>query len=128
MIVGIGVDIVDAARLRRLEGRFGPRVAERLLAPCEGAAYAECAESAALLARRFAVKEATSKALGTGIGAHAAFRDIGVVHDDAGRPQLRLTGAAAARAARLGIDDMHVSLSDEGDTIVAFVVLARSGP
>jgi len=125
MIVGIGVDIVDAGRLRRLHDRFGERLAERLLAPWEADAYGRAADPARLLAKRFAVKEAAAKALGTGIGASAALREIGIFHDESGAPRLRMTGAAADRAASLAADDLHVSLSDEGDTIVAFVVIAR---
>lgn len=122
-VLGIGTDLVAVARMAGLHARHGERLAARLLAPAERAAYDAAAEPAALLARRFAVKEAAAKALGTGIGAHAAFTDIELVHDPAGAPYLRLHGAAARRAETLGVRHTHVTLSDERDYALAFVVL-----
>lgn len=122
-MLGIGTDLVAVPRMVALHTRHGERLAARLLAPAEHAAYRAAAEPAALLARRFAVKEAAAKALGTGIGAHAAFSDIELAHDPAGAPQLRLHGAAARRAEALGVRHTHISLSDEHDYALAFVIL-----
>jgi len=122
-VLGIGTDLVAVPRMVALHTRHGERLAARLLAPAEHAAYRAAAEPAALLARRFAVKEAAAKALGTGIGAHAAFSDIELAHDPTGAPQLRLHGAAARRAEALGVRHTHISLSDEHDYALAFVIL-----
>lgn len=119
----MGTDLVAVARMAVLHERYGERLARRLLAPAERQAYRASPAPAALLARRFAAKEAAAKALGTGIGAHAAFTDIELVHDPAGAPQLRLHGAAARHAETLGVRHTHVSLSDEHDYALAFVVL-----
>lgn len=119
----MGTDLVAVARMAALHARYGERIAHRLLAPGELAAYRAAAMPAALLARRFAAKEAAAKALGTGIGAHAAFTDIELAHDPTGAPRLQLHGAAAQRAETLGVRHTHVSLSDERDYAIAFVIL-----
>lgn len=127
-IIGIGTDLVAIARLRRLVDQYGERLAARLLAPDERAAYrtfTDVPSAAAFLARRFAAKEATAKALGCGIGAEARFTELAVGHTDQGAPQLRLTGAAQRRADHLGVTRLHLSISDERDQALAFVVLER---
>lgn len=124
MIAGIGVDVVDVERMRRVHARYGARFAARVLAPWEQDGYARAADPAAFLAKRFAVKEAAAKALGTGLGrGGVAIRDIGVVHDDHGAPALRLAGGAAARAARLDVRCSHLSVADERSLAIALVVL-----
>lgn len=127
MIVGIGVDVVDVERVRRIHARFGPRFAARVLAAWEHDGCSRAADPAAVLAKRFAVKEAAAKALGTGVGRGVAFGDIGVVHDASGAPALRLAGGAAARAAQLDVRRSHVSVSDERSLAIALVVLETAG-
>ncbi|OOG27207.1 holo-ACP synthase [Thioalkalivibrio denitrificans] len=122
-ILGIGSDLVSIARVEQLLARHGGRFAERILHPVEWPGYHRSAAPAAYLARRFAAKEAVSKALGVGVGAHMRFTDAGVDHDDSGRPVLVLTGRAETTAARLGVKDSHISLSDEREYALAFVVL-----
>jgi holo-[acyl-carrier protein] synthase len=127
-IVGIGTDIVAIARLRRLVDEYGERLVTRLLAPDECAAYrtfCDAPPAAAFLARRFAAKEAAAKALGCGIGAEARFTELAVGHTDQGAPQLCLTGAARRRADHLGVTRLHLSISDERDQALAFVLLER---
>lgn len=123
MIVGIGVDVVDVERVRRMHARFGARLAGRVLASWEHDGYARAADPAGLVAKRFAVKEAAAKALGTGLGRGVALRDIGVTHDAGGAPSLRLVGGAAARAAQLDVRRSHLSVADERALAVALVVL-----
>ncbi len=129
-IVGIGTDIVEIARLERMQADHGERLAARLLAPSEwpgyrGASSSGPGEAAAFLARRFAAKEAAAKALGCGIGREAGFRDLRVGHDETGAPVLTFDGPAAGRAARLGVQTAHLSISDERRYAIAMVVLER---
>lgn len=126
MIVGIGTDIVRVARLSAGLSRFGSRYAMRILSADEYREFATAARAAHFLAKRFAVKEATAKALGTGFRGAFALRDITVAHTALGQPCLVLKGDAEAFARRLNVGAMHVTLSDEEDYAVAFVVLERA--
>ncbi|SIT65892.1 holo-[acyl-carrier protein] synthase [Ectothiorhodosinus mongolicus] len=121
-IIGIGTDLVRIERIERALERHGERFAQRILHPQEYAQWQESAQPAALLAKRFAAKEALAKALGVGIGAQLSLHDICVTHSELGRPELALSGAGAATAARLGVTRLHLSLSDEADHALAFVV------
>ena len=125
MIVGIGTDIVRVARLGAGLSRFGSRYAARILSPDEYPEFVVAARPAHFLAKRFAVKEATAKALGTGFRGAFGFRDITVAHTALGKPRLVLTGDAEAFARTLKVGAMHVTLSDEEDYAVAFVVLEQ---
>ena len=125
MIVGIGTDLVTVTRVARVHARFGERFARRVLHARELSAYREAGDPARLLAKRFAVKEAAVKALGTGERGGVLLRDFRLSHDALGKPLLGATGEAEARCRALGVTAMHVSLSDEGDLVSAFVVLER---
>jgi len=113
VIVGIGVDLVDIARLEQALRRT-PGLAERLFT--EG----ERARPPASLAACFAAKEAVAKALGAPAGLRWA--DVEVGHDKAGRPGLTVRGTVADAAGRLGVRRWHVSLTHDGGVSVAFVV------
>ncbi|MBU2808773.1 holo-ACP synthase [Acidithiobacillus ferrooxidans F221] len=129
MIVGMGTDIVAVERMARLHVRFGERLAERLLGPLEVADMpAEAAAGAAFLARRFAAKEATFKALGSGMTNGMRWMDVQVGHDSGGRPQLVLGGRAQQLLQGLG-DGVRswLSISDERRYAMAVVVLERGG-
>ena len=121
----IGIDLVDVVRFRALLGRR-PRLAERLFTPAERAYAAARSDPAEPLAARFAAKEAVMKALGVGLGA-VAFKDMEVVSTAAGKPELRLHGAAAAVARRAGVTEWHLSLSHTSTSAVA-VALALVNP
>ena len=123
MIVGIGTDLVEIARIERTVERHGERLALRVLAAGEMDEYRRSSAPARLLAKRFAVKEAAGKALGTGIGQGVTFRDFILTHDDLGRPELRFEGVAMERCRLLGMTRAHVTISDEQRHAVAFVVL-----
>jgi holo-[acyl-carrier protein] synthase len=103
MIIGLGSDIVDIRRIERTLERHGERFLERVFTPVERAKAAKRTQKlqAATLAKRFAAKEAASKALGTGFSAGVFWRDLGVVNLSTGQPTLRLTGGAAARLAAI---------------------------
>lgn len=124
-IVGIGTDIVEIERVRRALENHGDRFAARILTTAERAPMHSSGNPAALLARRFAAKEAAVKALGCGIGAQAGFHELVVEHDAAGAPQLVFIGNAAERAQRLGVTQTHLSISDERYYAMAFVILER---
>jgi len=99
MIIGIGSDILDIRRIERTIGRHGDRFLERIFTTAERAKAEKRTERirAATYAKRFAAKEAASKALGTGFRAGVFWRDLGVVNLPSGQPTLRLTGGAAER-------------------------------
>lgn len=120
MIDGIGTDIVRIARMQAALGRRGDALAERLLAPAELPAFADHLDPSRFLAKRFAIKEAVLKALGTGLRGGIRWHDISVLHDDLGKPLLALSGEAGRR---LGSRRCHLSVSDEQDYALAFVII-----
>ncbi|MDD2916155.1 MAG: holo-ACP synthase [Gallionella sp.] len=123
MIFGIGTDIVEYARIEKMLASHGQRLAEKLLSESELAEFAAHADPARLLAKRFAAKEAFSKAVGSGMRHPVSLRRIGITHDGLGKPVLQFDETLRAYLAQLGISGHHVSISDERDFIVAFVVL-----
>lgn len=106
MIVGIGSDLVAVVRFEKILARHGARLVDRILGEDERLVWDEgnrsLAMQAAWLAKRFAVKEAAAKALGTGIRGDVTLRGIQTVHDDLGRPELKLTDGARRRFEQLG--------------------------
>lgn len=124
MIWGVGTDIVAIERVRNAWLRHGDKLAQRILTAEELMAF-ECARAdrVAFLARRFAAKEAAAKALGTGFWEGVGLRCLEVAHDQCGKPELRLLDSAARRSEALGIKEIHLSLSDEREYAVAFVVM-----
>lgn len=123
MIVGIGTDIVAVERLRRLWDRHGQRAAERLLAVDEFPDLERATDKGRFLAKRFAAKEAFAKAYGTGVRPPVTLTAIAVGHDELGKPVLRFNGSLALATANLR---PHLSLSDEAEFAVAFVVLEQA--
>ncbi len=120
-IVGIGTDVVDTQRVRAIWERHGQRFVQRILTSPERAEWNGLEIS--FLARRFAVKEAAAKALGSGIAAGVTFHDMELGHDHRGRPILHFAGAAWRRSRALGVTSVHVSISDERALALAFVIL-----
>ena len=123
MIYGIGIDIAEIARFERALARFGARFPARILDQHELRGLASARQPARYLAMRFAAKEATSKALGTGFKQGIAPRQIGIVHAPSGKPGLAVSGQARILFDRDGIVASHVSLSDDGGFAIAYVVL-----
>jgi len=124
MIYGVGTDIVTISRLAGLYRRHGERALEKLLAPSERQACRESAQPERFLAKRFAAKEALGKALGSGVRDPVLLPAIAVTHSPEGRPTFEFSEALAAHMARLGLR-AHLSISDESDTALAFVVLEK---
>ena len=128
MIYGIGVDMVLVERMHAGLRRFGDRLPRRILSKREYRRYLDSRRPAQFLAQRFAAKEATAKALGTGFSEGVFARDIAVDNDARGKPVLEFSGNTGALIAQLGIAGHHISLSDEGDYAIAFVTLEQGAP
>ena len=126
MIMGIGVDIAEIARFKKSMERFGDRLARKILTDSEFKQYPKVKDPARFLAMRFAAKEATSKALGTGFKQGISPRQIGVEHEPSGKPNLIVFGKASLLFNQRRIDNPKVSLSDDGGLAIAFVVLESS--
>ena len=125
MIHGIGTDIVAVKRLQGMWERHGDKTLEKLLAPQEMADFASAADKGRFLAKRFAAKEAFSKALGTGVRPPAVLPAIAVAHDELGKPILVFCGRLAEMIENQGLK-AHLSLSDEADYAIAYVILERA--
>lgn len=118
-IFGIGIDVVEVARIASAIERHGEPFLTKIFTPAERG-YCDSRKHAAMhYAARFAAKEAVSKALGTGIGANAGLHDMEVVHDANGAPKIRLSGAAQAFAGQRGITEIQISLSHARDYAAA---------
>lgn len=126
MIHGIGTDLLDARRIRGGLARFGEHYADRILAPAEHAGYFASRDPARFLAKCFAAKEAFAKATGTGLRAPVTLRNIAVLRDAQGKPHVECAPELVAWLADRGIGAHHVSLSDEGDLVLAYVILECS--
>lgn len=125
MLVGIGTDIARIQRFSELLERRGSAITRRLLTPKEQAALAASASPGAFLAKRFAAKEALLKALGTGLRDGLSWQQMEVSNDALGKPLMVLSGRAADMAAAKAVSQIHLSLSDEQDHALAFVVLEK---
>ncbi len=125
MIFGIGTDIVEVSRIEASIAQFGDDFARRILAESEFASYQQSHIKPRFLAKRFAAKEAFSKALGTGLRAPATFQNIAVSHDDLGKPILVLAKDLQAFLITKNITQTHISISDEKNLAAAFVILEQ---
>lgn len=128
LIIGVGTDIIETRRFRRIADEVPAGVASRLftIGELDGAALCGLSGAAQHLASRFAAKEAVMKSLGCGMN-RISFTDIEIVHDDDGRPAAVLSGAAKARADELGAAEVMVSLSHTEEYACAFAVAIAAG-
>ncbi len=128
MIIGIGNDIIDIRRVERTLERFGDRFTGRIFTDVERAKSDRRRLRAASYAKRFAAKEACSKALGTGFSRGVFWKDLGVVNEPSGRPTMVLTGGAAAHLDRLtpkGFRSaIHLTITDDFPYAQAIVVIS----
>ncbi len=127
MILGLGIDLVEVARIRAVHERQGQRFLDRVYTPEEQAYCLGFKEPWERLAARWAAKEAAMKALGTGWARGIGFTDI-AVRSTAGPPQCILSGAALAHAQALGMSSCHLSLSHSGGMAVAALVIEGDLP
>ncbi len=126
MIYGIGIDLVRVDRIARVLARYGDRFLSRVFTPGEIAYCQGRASSAPAFALRFAAKEAFSKALGVGLRRGGIrWQEVEVVPDHRGKPEMHISGRAAALCREAGIVSMHLSLTDEDASALAVVILER---
>jgi holo-[acyl-carrier protein] synthase len=123
MIIGIGTDIVAVARIEAAIVRHGTAFAERILSEQELPEYIAHSYPARFLSKRFAAKEALAKATGQGLRHPVSLRRISVSHDELGKPTFLFDAELSGHLQKLGVTRHHLSLSDERDTAVAFVIL-----
>lgn len=131
MIIGLGSDIVDIRRIEKTLERFGDRFVRRIYTVTEQKKSDRRANRAASYARRFAAKEACSKALGTGFRGGVYWRDLGVVNLPSGKPSMKLTGGALKRLEELMPEGMSaqidLSITDD-DSLAQAIVLISAVP
>ncbi len=134
MIYGIGSDLVAVNRIEKALGKNGERFLQRILTVTERAEAAMLSANqthmlaevtARFVAKRFAVKEAFSKAFGTGMGGAVGWQDVAVGHNQNGGPLLEFSDALQKKLAVENIGASHVSISDEADHVLAFVILEK---
>lgn len=121
-IVGLGTDIAEIERVEKALSRSGDAFAERILSSSEFEKYQALKQKGRFLAKRFAAKEAASKALGTGIAHGVTFHDFTISNDDNGKPLLTLSGKALELSQSFQISHTHLTISDERHYAVATVI------
>ena len=125
MIYGIGVDVLEPARVARLLEEYGERFARRVLTQDEWPAYEHSRRPVLFLANRFAAKEAFSKAMGTGFRYPVTLGQISVLQNRRGKPELFYRPDLQRLVLSEGIAGAHVTISDEQSMVCAVVVLER---
>jgi holo-[acyl-carrier protein] synthase len=123
MIFGVGTDIVELSRIQSTYDRFGDHFVRRLLMPEELELFVLSKNPVRFLAMRFAGKEATVKAMGTGFAHGVWLRDVGIVSNKWGRPLVIWSERGQRVCDRLGIGSGHVSLTDDAGLVVGFSVV-----
>ena len=127
MIIGIGSDLIDITRIEKTLERHGARFIDRVYTDVEKTKSEGRKQRAASYAKRFAAKEACSKALGTGLSHGVFWRDMGVVNLPGGKPTMHLTGGAAERLAKLTPAGhralIHLTITDDFPLAQAFVII-----
>jgi len=126
MIFGIGVDVLEVKRIGETLERFGERFVERLLMPEEQAQLARTQRRVRFIAMRFAAKEAIVKAMGTGFSHGVWIRDVGVVQNAWGKPEVVFSERGDRVRRGLGVGEGHVTLTDEAGLVVAVAVLMKA--
>jgi holo-[acyl-carrier protein] synthase len=126
MIFGIGVDALEVKRIGETLERFGDHFIERLLMPAEQAQLARTQRRVRFVAMRFAAKEAIVKAMGTGFSHGVWIRDVGVVQNAWGKPEVVFSERGERVRRELGVGEGHVTLTDEAGLVVAVAVLMKA--
>ena len=123
MIFGIGTDLVEMSRMQKTWERFGEHFARRILMDEEMELFKQTKQPARFLAMRFAGKEATVKAMGTGFAHGIWMRDVGITRNEWGRPLIIWSERGRKVCDQLGIGSGHVSLTDDAGLVLAFAVV-----
>ncbi len=126
MIFGIGVDVLETKRIAHTLERFGSRFIDHLLMPQERAQLERTQRRERFIAMRFAAKEAIVKAMGTGFAHGVWIRDVGVVQNSWGKPEVVFSERGNLVRNGLGIGEGHVTLTDESGLVVAVAVLMKA--
>jgi holo-[acyl-carrier protein] synthase len=126
MIFGVGTDVVELARISATWERFGEHFVQRILMPEELLLFRKSRQPVRFLAMRFAGKEATVKAMGTGFAHGVWVRDVGITNDPWGRPLVIFSERGRGVCRQLGIGAGHVSLTDDAGLVIAFAVVEKA--
>jgi holo-[acyl-carrier protein] synthase len=130
MIIGIGNDIIDIRRIEKTIARFGDKFIQRIFTPIEQKISDARANRAASYAKRYAAKEACSKALGTGFRAGIFWKDMGVVNLPSGKPTMALTGGALERLKAITppgmVPQIDISITDEEEMAYVIVIISAN--
>jgi len=125
MIYGIGTDVLELARMRRLWDRWGRRAVAHILTEEEAERFGRSRDPARFLAMNFSAKEAVVKALGTGFCPRMTLHDVAVVPDPLGRPEVAFSEKGAAFVAERGGGATHISLTDDAGIVFAVCVMLK---
>ncbi|UOO75868.1 holo-ACP synthase [Neisseria sp. Dent CA1/247] len=125
MIYGVGTDIVSLNRIEKLHKKYGKAFADRLLSRIDLLEYPQAGSPANFLAKRFVAKEAFAKAVGTGLRSPVSLRNIGIGHDELGKPEFYCEPELQQWLEEKGIKCVHLSMSDEEDKVLAFAVAEK---
>jgi holo-[acyl-carrier protein] synthase len=125
MIFGIGIDVLELERVARVYRKFGQHFVDRLLLAGERSQFERTARPERFLAMRFAAKEAIVKAMGTGFAHGMWIRDVGVVQNHWGKPEVIYSERGRRMCESLGVGEGHVTLTDEKGLVVAVAILMR---
>ncbi|MGB7431919.1 MAG: holo-ACP synthase [Ahrensia sp.] len=127
MIIGLGSDLIDIRRIEKTLERYGPRFTDRVFTDIEQQKSDRRRERAASYAKRFAAKEAMSKALGTGISNGVYWRDMGVINLPGGKPTMKLTNGAETQLLKMmpkgHSPTIHITITDDYPLAQAFVII-----
>ncbi|MCH2476417.1 MAG: holo-ACP synthase [Gammaproteobacteria bacterium] len=124
-IFGIGVDMVNIDRIKKIHQKYGKRFVKRILNSSELELFHQTNDQDRFLANRFAGKEAATKALGTGFSQGITWKDFGVSNKSSGQPELILSNKVEKLFITKGITSSHISLTDELPWSMAFVILEK---
>ena len=124
-VIGVGTDIVEVSRIEQMKEAARERLAKRVLTPSELSIYANHGQPSRYLAKRWAAKEAASKALQTGIAKGVSFQHFEIINDDNGAPHIKLTEKALERASTMGATSWFISIADEQRYATATVILSK---
>jgi holo-[acyl-carrier protein] synthase len=125
MIYGIGTDIVEVKRIREALNKHGIALAKKILTSQELLTYKNTEVKENFLAKRFAAKEAFAKAMGTGMRSPVNFKSIEIIHDSLGKPKIKTIQKLSLLVKSYNIKYCHLSISDEKNIAVAFVILEK---
>ncbi len=125
-VFGIGVDMVNIDRIKKLHHKYGKRFVTKILNSSELELFQQTNDQDRFLANRFAGKEAATKALGTGFSQGITWKDFGVSNKPSGQPELILSNKLEKLFIAKGITSSHISLTDEQPWSMAFVILEKN--